>query len=114
VAVAAFGLIAFTGDGGGLTSSLRRTPVGSEAPQVTVDVVDNDFAPRHLTIKSGATVTWRFEGNAVHDVTDDGGAFRSDRLRHGDAYVRTFDEPGTYHYYCTLHHAMQGTLVVTP
>jgi plastocyanin len=114
VAVAAFGLIAFTGDGGGSTSSLRRTPVGSEAPQVTVDVVDNDFAPRHLTIRPGATVTWRFEGNAVHDVMDDGGPFRSDRLRHGDAYIRTFDEPGTYHYYCTLHHAMQGTLVVTP
>ncbi len=114
IAIVVLGFFAFTGGDGGSRRSVRQTPVVSDEPHVTVDVIDNDFEPRDLTVRSGTEVTWSFEGRAAHDVTDDRGAFESGTLRRGDEFVMTFDEPGTYYYYCTLHHVMQGTLVVQP
>ena len=93
--------------------SVRQDPVVTDAAQVTVDVLDNDFEPKTLTIKKGATVTWNFEGKAKHDVTDEDGRFASGTLGRGGEFAMTFDQPGRYFYYCTLHHAMQGTLTVT-
>ena len=113
-AIAVVGFFAFTGDEDGPRRNLRQTPVVSDESQVTVDVVDNDFEPKHLTVRPGTEVVWKFEGRAAHDVTSDEGAFESDTMRRGDEFVLTFDDPGTYTYYCTLHHAMQGTVVVAP
>jgi plastocyanin len=112
VTIAVLGFLAFTGGESDSPLRVRQTPVISDEPRVTVAVVDNDFEPKHLTVRAGAEVVWRFEGRAAHDVTDDRGAFESGILREGDEFSLTFDEPGTYYYYCTLHHAMQGTLVV--
>ncbi len=113
-AILVVGLLAFTGGDVAQGRAVRQQPVVSEAQAVTVKVVDNDFEPRHLTVRPGTEVTWKFEGDAAHDVTDDRGAFTSGTMTEGDEFVMTFDEPGTYYYYCTLHHAMQGTLVVAP
>jgi plastocyanin len=91
---------------------IRQEPVVSEEAQVTVKVVDRDYEPRELTINKGARVTWKFKGDLPHNVVDDRGAFESPILERGDEWSLTFDDPGTYTYYCTLHHSMQGTLVV--
>jgi plastocyanin len=110
--IAVLGFVAFTGGDSEPRRSLRQAPVVSDERRVEVDVVDNDYEPRHLTVRTGTEVSWRFAGDAAHDVTDDRGAFESGTMREGDEFLLTFDEPGTYYYYCTLHHAMQGTLVV--
>ena len=97
--------------GGSLRAPLRQTPIVSSEQLVEVDVVDKDYNPRTLTINTGATVVWRFRGELPHNVVDDRGAFASDTQVDGE-YRRTFDAPGTFYYYCTLHHAMLGTLIV--
>jgi plastocyanin len=88
--------------------------VVSEASDVVVDVVDDDYEPRDLTIRPGTTVTWKFVGDRPHTVTDDRGAFDSGTLERGGEFIERFDEPGEYFYYCRLHHAMLGTLRVEP
>jgi plastocyanin len=114
--VVAGGLAFFAfGPGGGEAEprrELRQTPVVTDESSVAVEVWDNDYGPRHLTVPRGAEVTWEFGGDAAHTVTEVGGLFDSDILEPGDKYVLTFADPGEYEYYCTLHHAMQGTLVV--
>jgi plastocyanin len=114
IALVVIAFFTFTGGEGQARRSVRQTPVVSDEPTVTVAVVDNDFEPRDLTVRPGTEVTWEFKGRAAHDVTEDKGAFESGTTNRGDEYVLTFDDPGTYYYYCTLHHAMQGTLVVQP
>jgi plastocyanin len=114
VAIVALGFFAFTGGDGAPRRRLRQDPVVSEESRVAVEVVDNDFVPRHLTVRPGTEIVWEFTGRAAHDVTDEDGGFESGILNRGDEFRRTFDEPGTYYYYCTLHHSMQGTLVVQP
>ena len=113
--IVALGFLALYGgsdDGGRRATSLRQDPVVSEESAVTVAVIDDDYEPRDLTVRPGTTITWKFEGDRPHTVTDDRGAFDSGTLERGAEWVQTFDEPGEYFYYCRLHHAMLGTLRV--
>ena len=114
VTVVVLGFFAFTGGEGGSRAPMRQAPVVSEESRVTVEVVDNDFVPKDLTVRPGTEIVWEFKGRAAHDVTDDRGAFESGTLGRDDEFIMTFEEPGTYYYYCTLHHAMLGTLTVAP
>ena len=109
VAVAAW--LAFDGGSAPKRKLVRQTPVVSTEKQVSVEVIDNDFTPRVLTVNKGATVTWKFTGAIPHNVTDDRGAFASDTQASGE-FSRTFDAAGISYYYCTIHHGMLGTLTV--
>lgn len=104
--------VAFAGDDGPARRELHPDPVFSDAAEVGVRVVDKDFEPRDLTIKRGARVTWVWDGDLPHNVIDDRGGFESPTLQDGDEWSMTFEEPGEYYYYCSLHHIMQGTLRV--
>jgi plastocyanin len=114
VTIVVLGLFAFTGGDDGPRRRVRQEPVVTDEQQVTVDVDDGFFEPNDLTVRVGTEVTWKFKGDAAHDVTDDGGVFASGTMTSGDEYMVTFKEPGTYYYNCTLHHAMHGTLTVQP
>ncbi len=82
------------------------------AEQVVID--DFAFAPAQVTVKPGATITWTNRDDMPHTVTDTATprAFRSEALDTGDSFSFTFTQPGTYHYFCSLHPHMQGTVVV--
>ena len=103
--------LAVSGDDTPSRRALRQPTVVSDAQQVGVEVFDNDFVPRDMTVKTGATVVWTFTGDLPHNVTDDRGAFASDTQVDGE-YDRTFEAAGIFYYYCTIHHGMQGTLTV--
>lgn len=76
-----------------------------------VNVVDNDFEPSEITVEAGDTVTWEFQGAAMHNVVNRDGEFESENKKEG-TFEHTFDEPGAYDYVCTLHPGMEGTVVV--
>ncbi len=73
---------------------------------VTIQAVDNDFVSPYVTVRSGTAVTFVNDGRNVHDVIPVGDTFRAIEpnhfARHDEATV-TFDEPGDYPYYCSLH-----------
>jgi plastocyanin len=88
--------------------------VVSDEPAVIVEVIDDDYEARDLTVRPGTTVTWKFVGDRPHTVTDDRGAFDSGTLDRGAEFVWEAEDAGEYFYYCRLHHAMLGTLRVAP
>lgn len=75
------------------------------------------FAPASLTIKAGTMVVWTNATSAPHTVTTDAGApatIASDAIpTTGGTFSFTFTMPGTYHYHCSVHPYMTGTIVVT-
>ena len=75
---------------------------------VAVQVVDFAFEPGTLTVPAGATVTWTNAGSRPHTVTADDGSFDSGRLDPGEQFSQTFDQPGTFTYFCGFHPEMQG------
>ncbi len=94
-------------------------PAGSADPPrdaagpSSVSIVDNDYRPSRLSVAAGSTLTWVNNGDLPHTVTDAGGSFDSGILMPGDGYRRTFSDPGTYSYLCTIHPEMTATITVT-
>jgi plastocyanin len=79
------------------------------------------FDPAKVSIKAGDTVKWVNNKLAPHNVVFDSSAKNADKYTHkdlsfapGDSFEVTFDEPGTYNYYCEPHRGagMTGTIVV--
>lgn len=105
-------------------TALPTTTAGTEpiqqdqAPLVQIDIIGFSFDPGEITISAGTTVTWQHDSNAPHTVTADSGLFRSPTLNNGDEFSFTFEEPGTYAYYCEFHggpdgSGMSGLITVT-
>lgn len=88
------------------------SPAGApDAPTIVV-AKDFMFAPTALTVAAGSTVTWRNKDDEPHTVVSDTGAFRSGAMDTNESFSFKFDTPGTYHYTCSIHPRMVGTIVV--
>lgn len=79
----------------------------TDSQEVTAQIDDFFFDPTILKVSVGTTVTWTNEGAAVHTVTSaedsPNGGLDSGNLRGGETYSFTFEEPGTYNYFCVPH-----------
>ncbi|RMW39095.1 MAG: hypothetical protein EA447_01845 [Nitrosopumilus sp.] len=78
---------------------------------------DRCYIPSVITVSAGESVTWVNEDSAFHSVTSGFydtpiDLFDSGHLDPFDSYTLTFDESGTYDYFCTLHPWMEGKVIV--
>lgn len=94
---------------------------------VTIDAVDNNFEPQYIEISPGTAVTFKNDGRNSHNVVPVGDSgiqeIPTDEFEPGTETKvtldskATFDEPGDYRYYCTLHgttnKGMVGAIRVT-
>jgi plastocyanin len=84
--------------------------------EVTVRMEDNFFAPANITVEPGTTVTWVQSGNNSHTTTSYDGLWDSGLIEGGSggSFSYTFEEPGTYDYFCIPHEAlgMVGSVTV--
>jgi len=101
-------------DNGAATPSATPTPAPPPPPAApgNVQVFDFDYAPRDLTVTVGASVRFENVGAKKHTVTANDGSFDSGLMATGDAYSHTFDQLGTFQYYCDLHPDMVGSVTV--
>ena len=84
----------------------------AEDAQVKID--NFTFAPPSLTVKAGTTVTWRNEDDIPHTIASSARLFKSKALDTDDSFSFTFQEAGSYEYFCSLHPHMTGKIVVEP
>ncbi len=90
-----------------------HTPSSADTPEATrVVVKDFMFSPSPLTVKVGSTVTWTNMDDEPHTAVSDTGVFKSGGMDTNESFSFKFDTPGTYHYACTIHPRMVGTIVV--
>jgi len=95
--------------GGALPGARAR----AEAPTPAMVVIkDFRFAPMSLTVRAGFPVVFVNHDEEPHSVVSDAGVFRSGALDTGEKYSFRFDKPGTYHFSCSIHPRMAGTIVV--
>ncbi len=94
-------------------STGQPTTTTGSATASAVSIEDFRFQPPELTVSVGTTVTWRNdEGGIAHTTTADDGTWNSGTLQPGDTFEVTFDQPGTYTYFCSIHPSMQATITV--
>jgi plastocyanin len=84
------------------------------APANAVVINDFTFGPATLTVAAGTKVVWTNDDADPHTVVSetDPKLFKSPPLDTGETFAFTFDKPGTYRYFCSVHPHMQGTVVV--
>jgi len=79
---------------------------------------DECWNPSTVTVDVGSEVTWSNDDTAAHTVTSgsavDGpdGIFDSSLFMAGTEFSHTFDEAGTFEYFCMVHPWMVGTVIV--
>ena len=83
---------------------------GTDSDLTSVDILDNSFASATITVDAGSRVRWTNRGVAVHDVTQQDGAFSSGALSAGQSFTWKATE-GTYRYSCTRHGGMSATVI---
>jgi len=80
-----------------------------------VTIYNSAFSPTPLTVAVGTTVTWKNGDSTAHTATaDNSSAFHFDTggISPGAASAVTFTQAGTFEYFCNLHPAMRGKIVV--
>ena len=82
------------------------------AGDVQVTIKSFAFGPASVTVPVGTKVTWTNKDNEPHTVVSNDQKFQSDAMDTGDTFSVTFDKPGTYGYFCTLHPHMTGKVIV--
>ena len=81
------------------------------------DIEDVCYIPSNIVVEKGGSVTWLNEDSSFHTVTsgfygEPTDLFDSGYLDPYEYYTLSFDEIGTYDYFCTLHPWMMAQVIV--
>jgi len=92
----------------GRVVSVDRPPgdeVVTDAPDTVVGSTLGAFAPSNLSIRTGASVSWRFDDDYAHNVSLASGprGLYSPNFHQGATYTHQFTVAGTYKLFCYLH-----------
>jgi plastocyanin len=108
----------FAADGNAVTPPVEATapaeaevepPPAATAP-VTIEMANFAFVPNEITVPVGTTVTWiNKDSGPQHSATAADGSFDTGLFGASEEATNTFDTPGTYVYYCTLHGSPDGS-----
>ena len=95
------------------THAMPLSPQQMQHERATVVKIDNfSLAPATLEIKTGTKVTWTNADDIPHTVVSNDKIFKSKVLDTDEKFSFTFDKPGTYPYFCSLHPKMTAKVVV--
>jgi amicyanin len=97
-----------------LFAAAAGTPTVNPPANAPVEVkIDKfNFMPGDLTVAAGTTVTWVNHDDVPHTVRNNDGTIKSKALDTDDKFSMTFDKPGTYEYFCSIHPKMTAKVVV--
>ena len=91
---------------------------GSSVPGCE-ETADGCFIPSMVTIDIGGEVIWENNDTAAHTITSGtavegpSGVFDSSLVMAGSSFSHTFEDAGTFDYFCMVHPWMVGTVIVT-
>jgi plastocyanin len=80
----------------------------------TIQVGDRYFKKPNVRVRRGADLTWQFSGYALHNLTLANGpiGIGSPNLDQGRTFDVSFDEKGTYRFFCAIHPVQMSERVV--
>ena len=114
--IVAAGLMATTAIPVAYAEATVSLPVGSAVPGC--EETDACYIPSSVNVGVGEMVTWSNDDTAAHTVTSGtaaggpDGVFDSSLFAAGTTFSHTFEEEGTFDYFCMVHPWMVGNVVV--
>lgn len=96
-------------------SSSNSSQASQSVATNKVTIANFAFSPANITVKKGTSVTWTNQDSTSHTVTENDGKNgpSAPPLGQGQNYSFTFNQTGTFHYHCSIHPEMTGTVTVT-
>lgn len=107
----ALGLPACGGSDGG-TDETTAIGGGNGSAATEVEIVEFSYDPDPIEVEVGDAVTWTNEDSAPHTATADDGSFDTGTLDKGKRGAVSFEEAGTFPYFCEIHPTMHGSVEV--
>jgi plastocyanin len=95
-----------------MLSAVSLAATAAAPGPATITVKNFMFSPVPLTVSAGSTVTWTNLDDEPHTAVSDTGLFRSGAMDTHESFSFKFDKPGTYHFTCSIHPRMVGTIIV--
>jgi plastocyanin len=105
-------LVIIAGLAAAIRGDSRAQAQGAKAQSVNVTIDNFSFNPKELTVPKGTTVTWINRDDVPHTIVSTGQKFRSKALDTDEQFSFTFNDPGTYAYFCSVHPMMTGKVLV--
>ena len=99
-------------------STTVSIPAGSAIPGC--EETDECYIPFEINVAVGATISWSNDDTAAHTVTSGiptegpDGIFDSSLFMSAGIFEFTFNDAGTFDYFCLVHPWMLGTVNVVP
>ena len=95
------------------TATSEPPPSGGATIQASIQ----NFAHQDLTVQVGDTVVWTQRDGVTHTTTsgtspNSDGVWDSGFLNQNQTFSRTFTQPGTFLYFCSIHPSMTATITV--
>lgn len=128
LAMISLSLIAFAGCGSDNSTSTNpppdndpddNPPTDTQGPN-DVWMQASSFNVANLEVEAGTTVTWTNKSDMNHTVTsgsrgdtDAGELFDSGSIAPGGSFTFTFEDAGSYAYFCDFHSGMDAEVTVT-
>lgn len=94
------------------TSSLPSTVVTDDGTLVSSITISDFSFSGAANVPVGTTVTATNQDGVTHTWTSDDDLWDSGPLRNDESFEFTFDQPGTYTYFCKIHNTMTGSITV--
>ena len=101
---------------GGATETTSETTSEAAAGGDTVTIERSRYEPDTLEVGAGTEVTFETLDAFAHTVTSAEGSsveFDSGEFGQDETFTQTFDEAGTYEYFCEIHPTMRAEVVVS-
>ena len=114
-AAVALGMISSTIPDGFADDATVSIPSGTGVPGC--EETDECYLPYTVTVSPGDKVTWSNDDTAAHTVTsgtpaETDGKFDSGLFSPDTVFSHTFEDAGTYDYFCMVHPWMKGVVMV--
>jgi plastocyanin len=77
-----------------------------------IAIRDFAFHARRIVVAPGTKLVWTNDDSDPHTISSHAAHWSSEALDTGQSFTRVVRRRGTYHYVCTIHPFMHGTVVV--
>jgi plastocyanin len=86
----------------------------AESADARIGIDNFTFKPAEVVVSTGTKIIWTNQDDIPHAIADAAmqKRFKSSVLDTGETFSYVFSSSGTYHYFCSLHPHMRGTIVV--
>ena len=98
------------------TPSAAPATSAAGGAKAAVNIKGFAYSPATLTVAKGTVVTFTNADSVAHTVTSGANRTKDGKFDQsvagGESTTVTFDTPGTYEYFCTIHSSMKATITV--